>query len=988
LGSGTVTNNAALVLQRSNDFTVANNIGGTGALTKAGAGVATLTGDNAYTGVTTISAGTLSVATIGNGGVAGNLGQATNAAANLVLSGGTLQYTGDSASTDRNFTLTAGTTSTINVSTAASTLTMSGASTATTGALTKSGDGTLTLTGNHTYTGRTTVSTGTLRFAPSTTFDMRLHGGMINNANVIFDGTTGGNIGGATFITDASGSGTWSVTGTTSGRGAYNNRLILIGNTTISGLVTVTNFGNFWLEGTAINTTAPIFLDGPNTYFNIYNLGNTVMNIGALSGNGRVETRGSGVLTLSLGNGNSSATFSGVLANAEGVLLSLTKVGSGTQTLSGTNTYTGVTTITAGTLSVATIGNGGVAGNLGQATNAAANLVLSGGTLQYTGSTDSTDRNFTLTAATISTISVSTAASTLTMSGASTATTGALTKSGDGTLTLSGVNEYTGGTTIANGTLTLDRSGSTTGTVLSNTGSITVNGGSLALNDLTETVGHVTLTSGSITVSASGNTLTGTSYTLNPTSGTNHSISAVLAGSSVALTKSGAGSVTLSGANTYTGITTVNGGILEINSMNSTGFVVNDGGTLRQGAARAYLTATYFSINSGGSFDLNGLGFGLNANYTEITLNGGVLVNSSGTAVTVHQNASCSNTECFELGSLGGTFTPTGDITVSGVISGGSVSGGLTKAGAGTLTLSGTNTYTGGTTITAGILSISSDANLGTTPGSVTANSITLGGGALQATANVVLNSNRGITLTANSGLAATSTNRFVYAGVITGGFDLTINGASQTGTVALAGSNTYTGATTLSAGSLGIYKNDTLGSSALTLAGSTTLLLGRAVTSISNDIVLTGNATIAFDTVVDYLIVGGGGGGGNLNDSGGGAGGGVIYVSGLAANDAIYAVTVGSGGAKGINGTASSFNGDEAAGGNSGVDHTGGSSGANRFSTVGAISSESYSGGLIGGNEGGGGAGAGSNGQQGTSSGGGSGGQGLYYGDKFPNFG
>jgi autotransporter-associated beta strand protein len=309
LGSGTVTNNAALVLQRSNDFTVANNIGGTGALTKAGAGVATLTGDNAYTGVTTISAGTLSVATIGNGGVAGNLGQATNAAANLVLSGGTLQYTGDSASTDRNFTLTAGTTSTINVSTAASTLTMSGASTATTGALTKSGDGTLTLTGNHTYTGRTTVSTGTLRFAPSTTFDMRLHGGMINNANVIFDGTTGGNIGGATFITDASGSGTWSVTGTTSGRGAYNNRLILIGNTTISGLVTVTNFGNFWLEGTAINTTAPIFLDGPNTYFNIYNLGNTVMNIGALSGNGRVETRGSGVLTLSLGNGNGSATL-------------------------------------------------------------------------------------------------------------------------------------------------------------------------------------------------------------------------------------------------------------------------------------------------------------------------------------------------------------------------------------------------------------------------------------------------------------------------------------------------------------------------------------------------------------------------------------------------------------------------------------------------------------------------------------------------------
>jgi autotransporter-associated beta strand protein len=224
------------------------------------------------------------------------------------------------------------------------------------------------------------VSSGTLKFAPSAVFDMRLTGGMLNNANVIFDGTAGGNIGGALFITNASGSGTWSVTGTTSGRGTYNNRLILIGNTTISGLVTVTNYGNFWLEGADINTTSPIFLDGPNTFFNMYNLTNAVMKIGALSGNGRVEAQGAGVLTLSFGNGDGSAIFSGTIANAQAVI-SLTKVGTGTQTLSGTNTYTGVTTISAGTLSVATIGDGGVAGNLGQATNAAANLFLNGGIL-------------------------------------------------------------------------------------------------------------------------------------------------------------------------------------------------------------------------------------------------------------------------------------------------------------------------------------------------------------------------------------------------------------------------------------------------------------------------------------------------------------------------------------------------------------------------------------------------------------------------------
>ena len=56
-------------------------------------------------------------------------------------------------------------------------------------------------------------------------------------------------------------------------------------------------------------------------------------------------------------------------------------------TLTSTNTYTGVTTINAGTISVATIGNGGVAGNLGQATSTATNLVLGGGTLKYTGAT-------------------------------------------------------------------------------------------------------------------------------------------------------------------------------------------------------------------------------------------------------------------------------------------------------------------------------------------------------------------------------------------------------------------------------------------------------------------------------------------------------------------------------------------------------------------------------------------------------------------------
>lgn len=61
LGSGTVVNNAALVFSRTDDQTVANNILGTGTITKTTNGVLTLSGSSAYSGVTTVSAGTLRV---------------------------------------------------------------------------------------------------------------------------------------------------------------------------------------------------------------------------------------------------------------------------------------------------------------------------------------------------------------------------------------------------------------------------------------------------------------------------------------------------------------------------------------------------------------------------------------------------------------------------------------------------------------------------------------------------------------------------------------------------------------------------------------------------------------------------------------------------------------------------------------------------------------------------------------------------------------
>ena len=106
-----------------------------------------------------------------------------------------------------------------------------------------------------------------------------------------------------------------------------------------------------------------------------YSTGTLAATLGSLTNNGTAAvTFNSATSTLSVGSANTNTTFAGVISGAG----NLTKIGTGTLTLSGTNTYTGVTTVNAGTLSVATIGDGGVAGNLGQATNVAGNLVLVG----------------------------------------------------------------------------------------------------------------------------------------------------------------------------------------------------------------------------------------------------------------------------------------------------------------------------------------------------------------------------------------------------------------------------------------------------------------------------------------------------------------------------------------------------------------------------------------------------------------------------------
>ncbi len=419
------------------------------------------------------------------------------------------------------------------------------------------------------------------------------------------------------------GSGVFATTGATYGGGfTLNSGTFIIrgtnalgtGISTFNGGVLAAN-GNRTIASSSINMGGDLQIgEIPANVLLASNTANIIFPAVSLGGTTRIFTFG-----------NAAAyTISGVISGTGGITFASNANGTaGNMTVSGTNTYSGPTTINGGTLIIGAINNGGANGRLGASSIAANNLVLGGGTLSYTGATSSTDRNFTLTNGTTSTINVSTAATVLTLTGAAATSNGSLTKSGSGTLQLNGSNAYTGTTAIIAGTLRIGAAER-----IDNSSALTLSGGTFGLNSFNETVGSLAGSGGTVDTQGGGTPL----FTAGGDNSTTSFAGAISNGTgTVSFTKEGTGTLTLTGANTYTGTTTINAGTLQLSRaggalVNTQNVNVNSTGTLR---ITNNQTLANINLASGATLTVDP-GVTLNITGT-LTVNTGATISATGT---------------------------------------------------------------------------------------------------------------------------------------------------------------------------------------------------------------------------------------------------------------------------------------------------------------------------------------------------------------------
>jgi autotransporter-associated beta strand protein len=461
---------------------------------------------------------------------------------------------------------------------------------------------------------------------------------------------------------------------------------------------------------------------------------------------------------ITVGGNGANTTDSTSYSGAD----SLTKIGSNTVTLTGGSTYTGGTTINAGALAIGaanrlpdvgavTINSGGVFGmgsfgdyigsltmngnatvagtsgagggqfilTTGQATNSTIKTLTASGTnnainvnigisSQWGGVGGNANLHFNVVGASDH-LTVSGVIADQSFDGGGNATSGAITKTGQGALMLLGNNSYRGGAVISAGTIQVGNGG-TTGNITGNDAAI-VNNGTLIIN-LANGFGL-------------GNAISG----------------------SGALVQAGAGTTTVSGANSFTGGTTISAGALLL------------------GAANRLADSGAVTV-SGGSFNLGGFSDTVGA----VTLAAGVITNGTLTGSAYNLQAGA----------------------VSAVLAGNAT---LTKTGAGVATLTASSTYTGPTVISEGRLATVGHNRLGSS-NSVTVNT----GGTFAIGGDQTLATIAGAGAVELGGRLTTGTSNSIFSGRMSGNGGLTKVGV---GTFTLSGANTYVGDTLLTGGTL-----------------------------------------------------------------------------------------------------------------------------------------------------------------------------------------
>jgi autotransporter-associated beta strand protein len=532
-------------------------------------------------------------------------------------------------------------------------------------------------------------------------------------------------------------------------------------------------------------------------------------------------------------------TLSGVVSGSGGITVS----GGSEVSLTGTaNTFTGSTTLSAGGI-LMIAGDRSLGAVPGSATPGS--ITLSGGTLMIGGSTSlSTNRGIAVTAnSTIDLPSSGTVSYGGILSGSADLTIGG---SGSASLSLtSSADTYSGTLTIANGS-------SLTTTSLSNA-TVNVNGGLTLANNIT--LGGLTGT-GTVAGPAAGTAAKILTIGANSSTTTFAGVISDGTSSKLSVTKTGTGTLTLSGNSTYTGTTTASGGTLSVSgslSGGGTASVTNNGTLLLTGSLSGAVT-----IGNGG----NG-GLMLIDDGGTLATGKNVTVNSSGTLV----------------------FNRSDAYTVSNTILGG---GQLTQAGSDIVTLTGTNSFNGVISLNAGELSVGTispivpfgmnpaPSNLGGS--SNVASNLIFNGGALQYT-GLSTSTDHAFTVVSGAAIFDITTNNLTLVGINNSfetGTGLTKLGA---GTLTLGDGVTdpnygYTGATTVSGGTLVVNGSIAASSgvalasgtslagtgtvSGVTLAGSNTLSSAGILTTAGITVSGTGN-TLSSGTVAGNTTVGSG---------------------------------------------------------------------------------------------------------------------------------